>query len=313
MNYIIKQIEQRIDFLQSIADKSALKLHYQARFEFLLIYFLAYLWNKNVTDLDYTDKEYVFSKILKPTIGDLVSICRKLDVNKEIFINGKLNKAIEKYPNVRNELLGHGFVYEDAPDILLNVLQDLFEAVIASNLNILKQNIDLIYVNSFDGEMYKGISFKSDGASYNSWSCPQKVQEFIIGSLYGGSSVNKYFRLSPFITIESYGRELYFFNSIDEKLLGKVKYNRLLDTGTLYKEWEELCELDITNDGIKVKSHNGTIRNVYENNFKKYIDIGIKNKIKHFLIKNKSSVCATLWGHGGVGKTATIQSLCEDF
>ena len=125
MNYIIKQIEQRIDFLQSIADKSALKLHYQARFEFLLIYFLAYLWNKNVTDLDYTDKEYVFSKILKPTIGDLVSICRKLDVNKEIFINGKLNKAIEKYPNVRNELLGHGFVYEDAPDILLNVLQQI--------------------------------------------------------------------------------------------------------------------------------------------------------------------------------------------
>ncbi len=141
----------------------------------------------------------------------------------------------------------------------------------------------------------------------------QAVSEFHLHSLYGYFGLNNYFRLSPFIEISSYGRELYFFNSIDEKLIGKVKYNRLLDTGIIYKEWDELCELDITNDGIKIKSHNGTIRNIYENNFKKYIDIGIKTKIKDFLIKNKSSVCATVWGHGGVGKTATIQSLCEDF
>ena len=38
-----------------------------------------------------------------------------------------------------------------------------------------------------------------------------------------------------------------------------------------------------------------------------------KNKLITFLKDGKSSVAAILWGHGGVGKTATIQSVCDDF
>jgi hypothetical protein len=312
MDYIRKQIDQRIDFLQSMGDKSALKQHFQARLEYILVYLLAYLWNKNVPSLDYEDKEFVFQSVIKPTIGSVVAICRKLDIEKEIFKKSKLSKALEKYPSIRNELLGHGFVYEDAPEKLLHAFQELYDCVLDSNLPILKENVDLVYVNSCDSGVYKGISYKSDGANYTSWSCPINIAEFKINSLYGSINVNSYFRLSPFIEVNSYGRELFFFNSIDEKLLGKIKYNQLLETGITYKEWDELCELDVTNDGIKIKSHNGTIRNCYENNFKKYIDIGIKNKIRSFLVKNRSSVSATVWGHGGVGKTATIQSLCED-
>jgi hypothetical protein len=51
---------------------------------------------------------------------------------------------------------------------------------------------------------------------------------------------------------------------------------------------------------------------VFSANFKHYIDVGIKREIRDFLLKSKSSVCATVWGHGGVGKTAAVQSLCED-
>ncbi|AXE21815.1 hypothetical protein DR864_28495 (plasmid) [Runella rosea] len=312
MDYIRKQVQQRIEFLQSMGEKSALKIHYQARFEYILVYLVGYLWNKNIDKLDYEDKEYVFQNIIKPTIGSIVSICRKLDIDKEIFKSGKLNQAFEKYPSVRNELLGHGFVYEDAPEKVLTALQELYDSISYSNLPILIENVDLIFVTSFDSNIYKGISYKSDGTNYSPWSCPKNIHEFKTNSLYGSYGLNQYFRLSPFVEMSAFGREIYFFNSIDEKLTGNVKYNRLLETGILYKEWEEFCELDITNDGIKIKSHNGTIRNVYENNYKKYIDIGIKRRLKDFLLKNKSSVCATVWGHGGVGKTATIQSLCED-
>jgi GTPase SAR1 family protein len=312
MDYIRNQIHQRIDFLQSIGDKSALKPHFQARFEYILVYLLAYLWNKNLENLEYDDKEFVFQTIIRPTIGSIVAICRKLDVDKEILKNSKLSQALEKYPSVRNELLGHGFVYEDKPEKLLTALQELYDFVLLANLPILKEKVDLVHVKTFENNTYKGILYKSDGASYSPWSCPKTIGTFEIDSLYASTDLNVYFRLSPFVEIASYGKEIYFFNSIDEKLLGKVKYNRLLDTGITYKEWIELCELDVTNDGIKIKSHNGTIRNIYENNYKKYIDIGIKKKLKTFLIKNKSSVCATVWGHGGVGKTATIQSLCED-
>ena len=295
-----------------MGDKNALKQHFQARFEYVLVYLLAYLWNKNLDKLDYEDKEFVFQSIIKPTIGSIVGICRKLDTEKEIFEKSKLGQALDKYPSVRNELLGHGFVYEDAPEKLLSALQELYDFVLAADLPILKENVDLIYVTNAENTTYKGILYKSDGASYAPWSCPKTIGSFELGSLYASTGPNTYFRLSPFIEITSYGKELYFFNSIDEKLLGKVKYNRLLETGIYFKEWNELCELDVTNDGIKVKSHNGTIRNIYENNYRKYIDIGIKGKLKAFLIKNNASVCATVWGHGGVGKTATIQSLCED-
>ena len=312
MDYIRKQIDQRIDFLQTMGDKNALKQHFQARFEYVLVYLLAYLWNKNLEKLDYEDKEFVFQSVIKPTIGSIVAICRKLDTEKEIFKKSKLSQALDKYPSVRNELLGHGFVYEDAPEKLLSALQELYDFVLAADLPILKDNVDLVYVTNTENTTYKGILYKSDGASYAPWSCPKTIGSFELGSLYASTGLNIYFRLSPFIEITSYGKELFFFNSIDEKLLGKVKYNRLLDTGTYFKEWDELCELDVTNDGIKVKSHNGTIRNIYENNYRKYIDIGIKGKLKTFLIKNNASVCATVWGHGGVGKTATIQSLCED-
>ena len=84
MDYIRKQIEQRIDFLSSIGDKAGLISHHQSRFEYVLIYLLGYLWNKNIEFLDAEDKEYVFQGVVKPTIGSIVSLCRKLDISKEI-------------------------------------------------------------------------------------------------------------------------------------------------------------------------------------------------------------------------------------
>ena len=60
-------------------------------------------------------------------------------------------------------------------------------------------------------------------------------------------------------------------------------------------------------------SKNNTIRNRFDKNFNDYIDFGAKKRIRDFLIDKKSAVCGVVWGHGGVGKTATVQSLCEDF
>lgn len=36
--------------------------------------------------------------------------------------------------------------------------------------------------------------------------------------------------------------------SIQEKLLGKIKYNRLIKTGNYFRDWEELVQLDIELD-----------------------------------------------------------------
>ena len=94
---------------------------------------------------------------------------------------------------------------------------------------------------------------------------------------------------------------------------GISKRIKVLEKTTDFEEYKNQLEDDLGELNINTKkSTNGTISNIYEKNYKKYIDIGIKKKVKEFLLENKSSVCATLWGHGGVGKTATIQSLCED-
>jgi len=304
MDYIRKQIDERINLLRAIGGNNVdLKVYYQSRFEYVLIYFLAYLWNKNISKLDESTRELVFRDVIKPSIGTIVKLCRILDIDKEILKDSKLNKSVEKYPNLRNELLGHGFSFEDSD--ATNKLNELYDSVLAANVSALKNVVDLIDVKSFDGNLYKGINYKNDGSA-TAWSCSKQIFTFEVNSLYGSIDINEYFRLSPFIEILGYGKEIYFFNSIEEKLLGRVRYNRLLETGVLKKEWTEFVELNIVEDGVKTKTSNGTILNAYDNNYKKYIDIGIKKKIYEFLTKNKASVCATVWGHGGVGKTATI-------
>lgn len=73
----------------------------------------------------------------------------------------------------------------------------------------------------------------------------------------------------------------------------------------------ELQSLLVIDDGVKRKSYNGTVINSFTNNYTKYIDVGLTSKILNFLTQNNSSVYATLWGHGGVGKTASIQYVCN--
>lgn len=52
--------------------------------------------------------------------------------------------------------------------------------------------------------------------------------------------------------------------------------------------------------------------NYFARNYKNYISMPIESIIKDFLLKNRSNVQATIWGHGGVGKTACIQNVCME-
>lgn len=47
MNYILRQINRKIQFLKSTNRQIELKPHYQAKLEFYLNVILGYLWNKN--------------------------------------------------------------------------------------------------------------------------------------------------------------------------------------------------------------------------------------------------------------------------
>lgn len=313
MNYIYTQIERKIDFLKSDSRNSELKVHYQSKFEFTLVYTLAYLWNKNWSEIEVDEREYVINCVLKPSIGTIVSIIRKLDINKEIFGNKKfkqLGQFFEKYPNFRNEKIGHGFSFEDDTSKYLEFFEEFFESFEFSSLSEIYEEVDLIYVKSLEGNIFKGICYKPDGATYLAWTCPKDTYDFEESNLYALTKFGVYHRLSPFIRIESES-EFFSFCSIEEKLTGRTKFNQLLKTGSISLEISEFERITISNDGLKIKSANGTVINNFENNFKKYIDVGVTKHIIDFLKKNRSSVFATIWGHGGVGKTASIQRATE--
>ena len=313
MNYISTQINRKINYLLSDGQDSNLKIYYQSKFEFSLIYILAYLWNKNWIKLDINDREYIINCVLKPSIGTIVSIIRKLDIDNEIFGNKKLkklNEFIDKYPNFRNEKIGHGFSFEDDTSNFLEYFTQYFEIIDSPETNVIFDNTDLIRVTKLESNLFKGVSYKPDGATYLAWSCPKEITNFNIGDLYIYTKANEYIRISPFIEMENES-EFYSFCSIEEKLTGRTKFNRILKTAFVTREVPEFERLSISTDTNKRKSANGTVINLFENNFKKYIDIGITKKITEFLEKNRASVFATIWGHGGVGKTASIQRVCE--
>lgn len=312
MNYILNKLNDRISIVKNFATSTDLLIYCQSRFEFQLILLLGYLWNKNIDRLDDVDKEEIFRMAQRPTIGDIVAMCKRLDVQNIFKKNKKFELALQKYPGLRNSFLGHGYTYADAQDAIIQQLEELNDRIMESQIDIFCNDVDLVFIDAIRDKSYKGISYKSTGECIP-WSCPINVKEFKQGHLYASCQINDYICLSPFIDIDNFGNGLYIYSRIEEKLLGKIKYNRLLETGTKHIEWSEIANLCVISDETKRKTANGTIINVFDKNYKKYIGVGIKSVLRDFLTKNMSSVCATIWGHGGVGKTATVQSLCEDF
>ncbi len=311
MEYIRKKLERKITFLENSGKKSDLKIYYQVRLEYLLIYCLGFLWNKNIKRLPDDDKDYVLSKVYHPTIGDILDITRKLDVDGDFFRNKKINETIGKYPKMRNEKIGHGYIFEDGTDEYLKAFKEMHEVLILSNIPILANNFDLVLVTAKENNFYKGISYKPDGSEYVPWHCAIDAYEFEINNLYLYDNLSSYQRISPFLEIKGED-EFFLYSSIQEPLLGKVKYNKILATGSCTKEWSDFVEAEIESTGLKRKSPNGTILNLFKHNYNKYIDVGIKKKVVDFLLKTSHSVSATVWGHGGVGKTAAIQNVCEE-
>ena len=49
------------------------------------MFLLGYLWNKNIDLIDDDDRESIFEKVIRPTTGQVVEMCRILDMEQEFF------------------------------------------------------------------------------------------------------------------------------------------------------------------------------------------------------------------------------------
>ncbi|MCP9237936.1 NB-ARC domain-containing protein [Lewinella sp. JB7] len=311
MNFFTEKLNSRISILESVGDDKALLTHYQSRFETQIIIIFSYLWSRNYDYISASDRIFMHKEICKPSIGTIISLSRILDKDKMLG-QGDINRYLDEYTQIRNSKIGHGYIYGDKSQEVCDLLKEL-----SINLNkyvrVLNSNLDFIKVLSQESvNNFKGINYSSEGKEFNVWTNKPSDKDFKINNLYLLTYSGDYLRVSPFLEIDDFGEELYIFSSLEEPLSGTVRYNRLLKTGNKYIDWTEFVDINYSDSDIKFKSANGTIRNVYDRAFKNYIDIGIKSRIVDFLKKGQDSVSATIWGHGGVGKTATIQSICDD-
>lgn len=309
MDYITKQLNNKINYYSSDGGFSLdLANYFRVKLEYELFFLMAYFWDINYKKITPSQREHVLEQIPHPSIGSIISIIRVLDIDKLVFGNKKIQKAINSYPEFRNERIGHGYAFEDATVTSCNILKEIIVIIDETEGSPIKKEYDLILVDKFENGVYGGINYKSNG-EYIRWNCPASVNNFEVDNLYSLDSSSNYIRLSPFI-YATFDSEFFIYRDIQDRLLGKIRYNQLLKTGISSKEWN-FFDWEIQNDGTRKKSSNGTVINIFSNNYKKYINLAIQKDVIDFVLNNKSFVCATIWGHGGVGKTATVQSVCE--
>lgn len=283
----------------------------QSRLEYMLILVLAYLWNKNIDGIGDEEKAYCFQEILRPSIGKILDVSRKLDVHGEIFggkRNRKFAEELNGYPKLRNEKFGHGYSFEDDAEKLYEALRKINDEISLNMPEAFGNDFELVNVLTLENVSYKGIVYKPNG-DFSPWVIPVDALDLEVGGLYL-KSASGYWKISPFVKIENVD-EIYVYSYVDDKLACRALYNRLVKTERKYFDAPELIDEAVEIDEGRKRSLNGTVVNIYSNNYKKYIETSIVKKVLSFLKKNESTVFATLWGHGGVGKTASIQRVCE--
>lgn len=317
MNFIQKKIDKKIHECELLSQSHELKIHQKAKLEYFFYLILGYLWNKNFLNLSDDVKKKSLKYLEKLMLGNIIWLIEQLDIESEFK---PLIEQLVEYNSLRIDSDGHAYTYEDGiPDYLREnrAIQDRIEK---SEVILINDDFDLILIREKRDEKYIGKKFMPSGET-EIWTCPEKQFKFQTSHTYAlillnGQIIPQYIDLTPFIYL-TFEEEFYIFQSVIQKSSGSVKYNRLAKTGQITIDWEPLAKLyqEYTKISKRILvSKNKTILNKFTPNYSDhtYINIGEnRQKILDFLIGTTSgnAVCANMWGHGGVGKTATIQSV----
>ena len=311
MNYILTKINEYIEIHEGTLNE---KIYHQVRIEYSLVLIFSYFWNKNFSFIETLKKKReIVHNLSKPTIGKLVELVKTLDLDNEID-SSDLDILLE-YKEFRNIQIGHGFSMEDFLDNHIEAAINIFQGIDGIIKSLFGPKPLLVLVKSYDveQELFQGVLLKPDGAK-SRWTFRSAISNFKRGCLYIQSGLNTYKKISPFVHVDL-PNKLYIFRGITDLIGGEISYNRIDESQFDYrKNWSDFLKDYPVTDGEKNYTNNGTYINVFENNYKSYINVkSIKSQVLEFLVgkKSRSTVAITIWGHGGVGKTALIQNICE--
>lgn len=309
MDYILNRINNNIE----ISDEGTYEYitSLRKRIEYSLFVLVGYLWNKNADDLLPVDRQRIITSFNKMSIGDVVAAIATLDLNKEVLQAKKSRAIINKYPNLRNKKIGHGYAEsEELTQSLIDFYDELYNSI-----QFLQDTYSIVVVEKKETDKFSGIRIDCNSFGQPSrWACPVELfpeeDSFPRTYVFVGS---QYYKLSPFVTVIRNRVEIseYIFSSLNDSLLGQIKLCPLFgdvdDKQFVYPEFARFSE----EDEYREVSVNGTVMNRFDCNYSSYQDVGFTRVVIDFLRNNRANVSATLWGHGGVGKTACIQNVCQ--
>ena len=182
------------------------------RIEYIFYLVLGCLWNENIDSVGVDDRCKIVEDLNKMTIGEAVGAIRKLD-NSYQFITKSGLKLFEKYPTLRNQTMGHGYVHNDNEPQLERELNAVYNDL--TQLDFIKQEYDMVCVLSLKGRKYNGLKFSVDsGGVPVRWACPIEVlgQNIPTNSVFLYNKGNMYYRVSPFVFIYNKGDDVFVFN-----------------------------------------------------------------------------------------------------
>ena len=316
MDFILKKINNAL----SLSDPGSYDYitYLRSRIEYSLFLCLGLLW-KNFDKLDPAIQQGIISDLNKLSIGAVVGAIRSLDTIKPQMLNKKCKNVLDSYPSIRNAKIGHGYEMAGA---IASSLEPLYNEMVKHN-PILQENCDIIVVQSYNanGEAtYTGIRYPyNQGGEGVRWTCPAELFPCSDTELPRTYILyhKEYYKISPFVYYDVPTQTPMVFNSLLEKLIGKVRLCSVLPSlaanGTKDVLFKELIYLTKADGSRQISESNGTIMNTFKANYSHYIDVGFQKLVEDFLENNRAYVSATFWGHGGVGKTACIQKICYDY
>ncbi|MBU9713852.1 NB-ARC domain-containing protein [Evansella tamaricis] len=310
MDFIRKKLDNKIHRNRLSGRSADAAELYRVKIEYLLTLIFAYLWNKNSERINAESKKEILEGE-RPSMGHLVGFIRHLDVDEEFSDFIKVFGSKKSYTNFRNKTIGHGYRFDS--DLFMDDISTIYEQIQNLNNPFISRKIRMVTIENYVDSNSIGTAFSADSLEPEFFSMKDESQSLKINNTYIQYE-DEYYRITPFIQIKD-EESIYMYCNYN-RISGTFVYNQLFAyNAQITMTWGEFKSVELHRTKNLRTSLNGTISNVYENNYDKdsYIEISNEyiNKINDFLLSNQSNACCTIWGFGGVGKTATVQYVCD--
>lgn len=328
MDSILRKFENRMDIIGK--DHNGYDKLMINSLSYCLNLCLGFLWQQ--TKLTDDEKKLVISFDKKNvTEGDKKKVLDKLftgekdELTKQLISSEGLEKLGE-FVMHRNQY-AHSFIFIDVAQE--NFVDDMIQ--VKKYIPMLSSEKDISFVvlmrlNEKTGD-YEAWRYTSDGSLPTRASIsPRRIREDgeVIKEFprtymeLGG----KYYMLSPFVHIDPIADQTYVFSSLLTPENGRFKLSALYPRSD--KELTRnicFCEFKTESAGSFDKAVTDPGTGISISKFKPnyiedaYVDniTGIEERIKSQVsgTESRSSVICTIWGHGGVGKTACVQHIIK--